>query len=94
MIQWSHDFSAAPTRGPILAAAADGRVRASKWLPKESRWEMFTRALPPVAWAAWPSYDPESAAAFEVTKARAETADFWARKAREISRKYRNEVGT
>jgi len=47
----------------IFAAGADGAtVTPSKWLPKEGRWEMFTAAVPPIAWMPWPEH-PEKAGA-------------------------------
>jgi len=40
----------------IIAAGNDNVVTVSKWLPKEERWEMFTKDVPPLAWQLWPSH--------------------------------------
>jgi hypothetical protein len=45
----------------IIAAGNGGVVTTSRWLPKEGRWNMFTREVPPLAWQPWPSH-PEAAA--------------------------------
>jgi hypothetical protein len=47
----------------IIAAGNGGIVTVSKWLPNEGRWNMFTKAVPPIAWMPWPEH-PGS----EVTK--------------------------
>lgn len=44
---------------PIIAAGNDGVVTLSKWLPKEERWCMFTKDVPPLAWMPWPSHPNE-----------------------------------
>jgi hypothetical protein len=41
---------------PIIAAGACGVVTVSRWLPEEERWNMFTKASPPVAWMPWPTH--------------------------------------
>lgn len=43
----------------IIAAGSDGVVTLSRWLPKEGRWNMFTRDVPPIAWQPWPKH-PEA----------------------------------
>ena len=40
----------------IIAAGNGGVVTFSKWLPDEGRWNMFTKAVPPLAWMPWPSH--------------------------------------
>ena len=40
----------------IIAAGNDGVVTASRWLPKEGRWNMFTKDAPPLAWQPWPEH--------------------------------------
>lgn len=40
----------------IIAAGNDGVVTVSKWLAKEGRWSMFTKAVPPMAWQPWPAH--------------------------------------
>lgn len=40
----------------IIAAGNDDVVTLSKWLPKEGRWSMFTKDVPPLAWMPWPSH--------------------------------------
>lgn len=40
----------------IIAAGNDGVVTISKWLPKEGRWNMFTKDVPPLAWMPWPTH--------------------------------------
>lgn len=40
----------------IIAAGNDEVVTLSKWLPKEGRWSMFTKDVPPLAWQPWPSH--------------------------------------
>ena len=44
---------------PIIAAGNGGIVTLSKWLPAEGRWNMFTKAVPPMAWQPWPDH-PEA----------------------------------
>ena len=40
---------------PIIIAAGNGAVvTTSRWLPKEGRWNMFTKDVPPLAWMPWP----------------------------------------
>lgn len=42
---------------PIFAAASDGEtVTISKWMPKEERWNMFTKDTPPIAWMPFPKH--------------------------------------
>lgn len=45
--------------GLIIAAGNDGVVTVSRWLPKEERWNMFTKDVPPMAWMPWPKH-PEA----------------------------------
>ena len=40
----------------IIAAGNGGVVTISKWLPKEGRWNMFTKDAPPLAWMPWPTH--------------------------------------
>ena len=40
----------------IIAAGSDEVVTLSKWLPKEGRWSMFTKACPPMAWHPFPDH--------------------------------------
>lgn len=40
----------------IIASGTDGVVTLSKWLPKEERWNMFSKNVPPLAWMPWPSH--------------------------------------
>lgn len=40
----------------IIAAGSCGVVTLSRWLPVEERWNMFTKASPPVAWQPWPAH--------------------------------------
>lgn len=40
----------------ILAAGNGGVVTFSRWLPNEGRWNMFSKAVPPLAWMPWPSH--------------------------------------
>lgn len=47
----------------IIAAGNGGVVTISKWMPKEGRWNMFTKAVPPLAWLPWPEHPHASAAA-------------------------------
>lgn len=44
----------------IIAAGSCGVVTLSRWLPSEERWNMFTKASPPVAWQAWPKHPAEA----------------------------------
>ena len=44
----------------IIAAGNGGVVTLSRWLPKEGRWNMFTKDVPPLAWQPWPAH-PEAA---------------------------------
>jgi len=41
---------------PIFAAGNDRVVTPSRWLPKEDRWNMFTKDTPPMAWQPWPKH--------------------------------------
>lgn len=43
----------------IIAAGDCGVVTASRWLPKEGRWNMFAKAEQPLAWMPWPSHPSE-----------------------------------
>ena len=45
----------------IIVAGSGGVVTTSRWVPKEGRWSMFTKAVPPIAWQPWPSH-PETEA--------------------------------
>ena len=47
------DYYDAPT---IIAAGNGGVVTPSRWLPKEERWNMFTKDVPPIAWQPWPAH--------------------------------------
>jgi hypothetical protein len=40
----------------IIAAGNGGVVTLSRWLPKEGRWNMFTKDTPPMAWQPWPRH--------------------------------------
>lgn len=40
----------------IIAAGNDGVVTISRWLPKEGRWNMFSKDTPPMAWQPWPDH--------------------------------------
>lgn len=41
----------------IIVAGYDGElVTPSYWIPEQSRWCMFTKEKPPIAWAHWPSH--------------------------------------
>jgi hypothetical protein len=40
----------------IIAAGNGGVVTVSKWLPKEGRWTMLTKAVPPLAWQPFPTH--------------------------------------
>lgn len=41
----------------IIAAGADGTtVTATSWLPKQERWNMFSKDHPPIAWMPWPDH--------------------------------------
>ena len=44
----------------IIAAGNGGVVTLSRWLPDEGRWNMFTKATPPLAWQPWPAH-PDAA---------------------------------
>lgn len=44
---------------PALIIAADPDsdvVTVSRWIPKEGRWNMFTKDRPPLAWQPWPAH--------------------------------------
>lgn len=56
MTPWNFDIEAAPKDQPIIAAGTKNVVTASRWLPKEGRWNMFTKAVPPLAWQPWPTH--------------------------------------
>lgn len=43
----------------IAASKSDRVVTASRWLPNESRWNMFAKGEEPLAWMPWPTH-PES----------------------------------
>lgn len=45
----------------IIAAGSGGVVTVSRWLPKEERWNMFTKAVPPIAWMEFPQHPQVSA---------------------------------
>ena len=40
----------------IIAAGSGDVVTVSRWLPKEGRWNMFTKAVPPIAWMEFPKH--------------------------------------
>ena len=40
----------------IIAAASDGTVTLSNWIPDQQRWNMFTEDAPPIAWMPWPEH--------------------------------------
>jgi hypothetical protein len=46
---------------PIIAAGNDRVVTLSRWLPKEGRWNMFSKDTPPVAWKPWPKHPQDEA---------------------------------
>lgn len=46
----------------IIAAGNNGVVTVSKWLPEAERWNMFTKAAPPLAWMPWPAHPHAEAA--------------------------------
>ncbi|KEP68824.1 hypothetical protein DL1_08595 [Thioclava dalianensis] len=52
---WNFEINAAP-HGQIIAAASKGIVTLSNWLPKEARWNRFSKDHPPLAWARWPDH--------------------------------------
>ena len=39
----------------VILASPCGVVTVGRWLPNEERWEMFTKAVPPIAWMPWPT---------------------------------------
>ena len=43
----------------ILAAGNEGVVTFSYWLPKQERWNMFTKKTPPIAWMPMPKHPEE-----------------------------------
>ena len=44
----------------IIAAIGDGQgVTVSYWIPKDQRWNMFTKSVGPIAWMPWPKH-PEA----------------------------------
>jgi len=43
----------------IIAAGSDLVVTVSKWLPKEERWQMFSKNTPPIAWQPFPKHPEE-----------------------------------
>lgn len=46
----------------IIAAGRDGKtVTVSRWLPEADRWNMFSKAHPPIAWMPFPKH-PEAEA--------------------------------
>jgi hypothetical protein len=45
----------------IIAAGNDRVVTLSRWLPKEGRWNMFSKDTPPVAWKTWPKHPQDEA---------------------------------
>ena len=55
-------IEAAPKDRPIIAAGGKGVVTGSRWLEKEGRWNMFTKAVPPLAWQPWPDHPGERSA--------------------------------
>ena len=40
----------------ILAAGSDLVVTVTRWNPKEGRWNMFSKATPPIAWQPYPTH--------------------------------------
>lgn len=57
---WNFDMSAAPKDRPIIAAGNERVVTVSRWVGKDERWSMFTKAVPPLAWRPWPDH-PDTA---------------------------------
>ena len=43
----------------IAAIRGTKNVTVTRWLPKEGRWNMFTAAVPPLAWQPFPTH-PEA----------------------------------
>lgn len=60
MKDWNFDIIQAPRGQMIIAAGSKGHVTVSKWLPREERWQMFSKDTPPLAWMPWPTH-PEAA---------------------------------
>lgn len=67
MTDWSFDMGSAPRDGRrvLTVTLADGapRVVVSRWLPPQKdrpdgRWEMYSAAHPPYAWAPFPNDPP------------------------------------
>lgn len=52
---WNYGMEAAPHGVKIIALGSVGTVTLSRWMPKENRWEMFTKDCPPIAWQPWPT---------------------------------------
>ena len=45
---------------PVILASADClTVTTSRWLPKENRWNMFSKKQTPLAWMPFPSHPKE-----------------------------------
>lgn len=41
----------------IIAASVEGEVvTVTQWLPREARWEMFSKNHPPLCWKPWPRH--------------------------------------
>lgn len=53
---WNRNIEEAPKDATIIAAGNKGVVTASRWIEKEGRWSMFTKAVPPLAWQLWPKH--------------------------------------
>ena len=44
----------------IIAAGSDLVVTVSKWMPKDGRWQMFSKSTPPIAWQSFPKHPDAS----------------------------------
>lgn len=56
MTLWNSDMAAAPKDKTIIAAGNENVVTGSRWMAKEGRWLMFSKAAPPIAWQLWPEH--------------------------------------
>lgn len=56
MMAWNFNIGEAPKDQPIIAAGNKGIVTLARWIEKEGRWSMFTKAVPPLAWQPWPQH--------------------------------------
>lgn len=68
---WSHDLTQAPRDGSmVLAVHKTGKVVQSYWVPvrhtlsgkvlEGNRWSGFNLGSDPIAWAPWPTYEPNA----------------------------------